>query len=281
MKKIKVTKRVHDKVPWYERPVLLFSAIAILLAGAGLLMAHLNRNVGSNSDPVLGTSNQADSTQVPQAGEVSGPGGWHLAAPHVLDAGGAIPQAASGEVLPPIYAETLVEAAHVRENLRRARDLQPWSSGAEAAYGCLPADSLVAAATGEALGSEIGGELTPGSECRSCCDFEIQRDGEGKLYLMAFVGLETAEAFGKAGPRMDLAPEPEGPEPPRWQFWKKRAAPEEFELRHGSRIVLYPDLSPEGTCAVVLPLDRLQFSAGRRVREGLGRPVEVLEASLL
>ncbi|MFH1144751.1 MAG: hypothetical protein V1774_09435 [Candidatus Eisenbacteria bacterium] len=279
MKKIKVTKRVHAKVPWYEQPAILFSVIAVLLVGAGLLMAHLYRGT-TEPDVILGGRERVDSTLVSNTGP--GAAGTAIAepAPHVLMLGDPFLEPAPGAVLPPLRAETLIEAAHVRERLRQARQLErhPESESElePGEYGCVSGDALLARLRGESA----GGRLELDSQCLSCCDFEVHCDRQGNTYLLAFIDLMTAEALAELGPGLDLAPAPQTPKSSFWQFWKKDRAPEGHALYHGSEILFYPDLNPEATSAVLLPFERIQATDLRRIRAGSGRPVEVLQARL-
>ena len=278
MKKIKVTKRVRAKTPWYERPPILFAVLAVLLAGAGLLMAYLSRGTGSSSR-ILGGRSQVDSTQVAQQAPAAGSDDWREQARHVLATTDALPAASPGAVLPPMRAETFADAGHVRTLLRQARDLHPAQEGGAGAYGCVPAVVLAAAQQTGRLTDPAWAETSMGPECKSCCDFELQRDQDGQLYLLGFVDLETAEALGALGPALDLSAVPPAETRRWWQIWKKKP-PERIVLRRGSRILLYPDLVPEGVCAVALPLRRLDIGGVQRIREGVGRPVEYLEAHL-
>ena len=62
MKKIKVTRTVHRKVPWYEKPKILFLAIAGALMVAGVLMAQITGMLREKS--YQGQEGSADSTLV-------------------------------------------------------------------------------------------------------------------------------------------------------------------------------------------------------------------------
>jgi len=290
LKKIKVTKRVRAKVPWYERPPLLFGAIAVLLAGAGLLMAHLNR--GSNSPEVLGTGERTDGTSAPAQGEPATD--WHAEAPDVLAAGAELPPASPGKLLPPVRIETLGEAARVRERFRKARELERlafdgdpsggapggrWLETDQPVWTCVPADSLLSAFSPSASEAAARAALVPSAECRPCCDFEVHRDRDGGLYLLAFVDLETAEALGGLAPDLALPPAPPAEESAGWQFWKRRQNSDRG-VWQGGRILLHPDLDPEAVCAVVLPAERLAVTGFESARAGISPATRILEARL-
>jgi len=273
VKKIKVTKRVRAKIPWYERPPLLFGALAILLGLGGLLMARVNWG-GGGKQSVLG-DNRADSTLVPGGQAVD----WHAQAPGVLELGDALPNPNAGEALPPVRVETLIEAPEARQLLRETRGLQPAKDGGAALYGCAPAVVLAAQQETGSVQQPDWAAKTLKAECESCCDFEIHRDSAGQLYLLGFVSLEVGEAIAEAGPRMDFpAPRPT-PQKKWWEIWKKKAAEEKIIAR-GSLIDIYPDLQPDQVCVVVLPLERVEIMSINRAREGVARPVEYLQVRL-
>ncbi|MCK4305795.1 MAG: hypothetical protein KAY24_16275, partial [Candidatus Eisenbacteria sp.] len=120
MKKIKVTRRVITKPPWYERPPLLFGAIAGLLIISGFVMAQLNSR-SAQQPTVLGTGGDDDSLSAPaESLETVG----HLPG-HVLASDAPWPPAVSGECLPPVEVETLKGAVALRARLRHARALEP------------------------------------------------------------------------------------------------------------------------------------------------------------
>ncbi|MCK4413762.1 MAG: hypothetical protein KAY32_09475 [Candidatus Eisenbacteria sp.] len=276
MKKIKVTKRVRVKVPWYERPPLLIGAIAIVLAVAGLLMAHLNRGTGSPG--VLGSSGGSDTTQAHPAQAVAVEQDTVLGA-HVLSLGEPFEAPDPGDLLPPIAAETLGDAADVRALLREVRHVSLGEVGPGGA-GFLEAGELVAASAAGRLIPEAWGDLPLGVEHRPWTDYELHRGEGGQIYLLAFVSVEVAEALGLLAPGLDLPPPEPQPEIPWWQFWKKAPEPEELVLYQGSEILLYPDLNPVATCAVALPVEHVALDGVRRVRAGLSHPVDAIEATL-
>jgi len=276
VKKIKVTKRVRAKVPWYERPPLLFGAISVALVGAGLLMAHLNR--GSGGPDVLGGPGGSDTTRVENAQpqveeEDTGIG------EHVFQLGERFETPRPGDLLPPMAAETLGEAAEVRARLREARQATLGGPGPGAA-GFLEAGELVAAAGAGRLHPEAWEELGLSRDHRPWSDYELHWGRGGQIYLVAFVAADVAEALGLRAPDLALPPPVPGSEVPWWQFWKKAAEPEQLVLYQGSAILLYPDLNPLATCAVALPVQRVSLEAVRQVRTGLSRPVSVIEATL-
>jgi hypothetical protein len=286
LKKIKVTRKAHQKAPWYEQPTLLFVAIGLTLVIGGVLMAHLNRG---SSDPttVLGTADGGDSVAVTP--ETALPE-ESVEAEHVLRFGSSLPTAESGQLLPPMSTETLTEAAEVRGLFRSARALQPLGRGegepgsgktsVTALFGFAEAGSVAAATAPGTAEGDLWNRLAVSPEQRPWSDFEIQRDEAGCVYVVAFVSQAVAEEFGVLGASLPLPPAVEEKHPPKWQFWKKRQEPERLVLRQGTEIVLYPDVSPEATCAIVLPFERITPVQVRNVYSGLPRRTEVLDVTL-
>jgi hypothetical protein len=280
LKKIKVTKRVATKVPWYEKPPLLFGAIAGLLLISGLVMAHLNSRT-AKPPVVLGPDSAGDSSVVAtlpsdDLGEAQA---------ELLTVADALPPAESGVSLPPVVLETLKDAVALRARFREARQLEaPPSAGETAAdrghYAFGPPEALLEAAAQAPAPTDLWAHMAFGAAERGPRDFEFHRDASGEAYIVAFVSREVGEALHARGPRLNLSPAPPVEAPPRWQFWRKAPEPEKLELFLESVIVLHPELSPEATCGVVLPLERLRPLRVREIRVGLTRPVDVLEVAL-
>ncbi len=291
VRKLKVTKRVAAAVPWYERPVLLFAVIGVALLGAGILMANItSRNARvpvalgpATGDAAPGAEAQPGQTDAQSAGqselkaEVVAPG-------PLLSPTAALPAIAPGQVAPPLAAETRQDAATARVRLREARGMAPAASqaeGAAAVFGDVAVDELVDKT------SQAGGDaarlwelLTFVTDVDRYTDIEVQRDAEGCVYVAGFVARDVAERLGALGPDMELGPAPVVVRPPAWQFWKKPPRPERLELYQGSVVAVYPDLSPEAECFVVLPLTRARPSGVRMPRAALERPLHVLEVTL-
>jgi hypothetical protein len=263
LKKIKVTRK-DKKLPWYERPVILFTAIGVVLAGLGLLMAYLN-GVASKKSLAADTVSAADTVQVP------------MAAPHVLEPGAAVPAIGTGELLPPLRTTTHADAGQARVAYRTARGIERAGEG-PATYGFI--DVKLIAGLGEAASPESWDRLPVSTEQRTWCDFEVARAAQGEAYLHAFVALDVAEALGALAPQLALAPSDPAAPPPAWQIWKKRPARAGVALWQGARIDLYPDLNPGAECLVALPVARLIPRGSRSARTGLATPVEILEVEL-
>ena len=51
-------------------------------------------------------------------------------------------------------------------------------------------------------------------------------------------------------------------------------------VRAGEQIALYPDPSPEATCALVLPFDRIATAAAREIAGGVARRTFVVDVTL-
>jgi len=280
VKKLKVTKRVEVKPPWYERPPLLFGAIAIVLLASGILMANVTSRTTKRSTQALGqgTDTPTATTQTPGAAPAGS-----AATGHVLDPAAPLPPLAAGECGPPLAAETRQAAVVVRTRLREARALGALTveGGREGAiFAHVAVENLVAQATQARDAAQLWDrlELHPGFD--PLTDIELQRDGEGRLYVAGFVSRQVGDALGALGPGLPLTPAPPVRKPPAWQFWKKPAPAGAFELHQGSVVTVYPDLNPEAACFVVLPLERARPTTMRTVRAALERPQHVLEVTL-
>lgn len=266
MKKIKVT-RATRKVPWYEKPYLLFPAIGLALVGLGLLMAHLS---GLAREKTL----EAETVHALPAAQQAA-----QATPHVLEPGSPLPPAGPGELLPPLKAGTRAEAEAAREACRRARGIERAGQG-PGGYGFVDAQRIAAAAAG--LGAEparVWSGLPLSPQQRTWCDYELQQSAGGETILVAFVPVELAEALGALAPALEL-PEPDPDAAPGWQFWRKKDEGEAARLHRGSRIELYPDVNPGAECLVALPAERIVPRGARSAHTGLSTPVEVLEVEL-
>jgi hypothetical protein len=281
VRKLKVTKRVADKVPWYERPVLLFSAIGVLLLGAGILMANVtSRN--ARVPQALGPSSGGATSATPAPGQVDGQAGV-VASRILLPPTAALPPLTSGQCAPPLAAETRQEAVTARTRLREARglaQLTPQAVPGTAAFGDAAVDELVTQAAQAGSPAQIWERLTFKADADRFTDIEVQRDAEGCVYVAGFVARDVGEALGALGPDLELGPAPVVAKPPAWQFWRKSPKPEKLELYQGSVVAIYPDLSPEAECFVVLPLTRARPSGVRTARAALERPLHVLEVTL-
>jgi hypothetical protein len=280
VRKLKVTKRVAAKVPWYEKPVLLFGAIAVILLGAGILMANVTSR-SARAPAALGpgagggTASPATTPSGPQA-EVVPPG-------TLLNPTAALPPIASCQCAPPLAAETRQDAVAARTRLREARGLAPRApedGPGVAVFSNVAVDELVAHASQTGSPAQLWDRLTFKSEADPYTDIELQRDAEGCVYVAGFVSRDIAEALGALGPDLVLGPAPLVEKPPIWQFWKKPPKPEKIVLYQGSVVAIYPDLSPEAECYVVLPLTRARPSGVRTPRAALERPLHVLEVTL-
>ena len=275
MARIRVTRRTHIKKPWYERPALLFIALAVALGLGGILMAHL---FNTRRTAVLGGSGGghvgADSAGVPTTTAAAPTEPLEL--PGVLAPGDAFPAASAGMVLPPMRVGMLGEDAAARAALRAARHLGPVGSG-EGVFAFAEGAKLVdAGVTGAAIAWDA---LPLRAEQRGFCDFEVHRGADGSVYLVGFVAGNVAQAIARLGPGLVL-PATGGEASPKWQVWKRRGGSQEAVLHQGAEIVLFPDLGPEATCIVALPLERLRPLRVRRVDIGLPKPAEAIEVAL-
>jgi hypothetical protein len=264
MAKIKVTRRTHIRKPWYERPAVLFAALAVALILGGLLLARLfSARQPEAFAPTLGgtptpaAQETAPSPATPPSDELGG----------VLPAGSPLPASTPGAVLPPVRVLTHAEAAAARRALRQASSASP-ESGARFVEGAKLAG--LASLTWDALPLR--------EEGRAFCDFEVLREAGGSGTLVGFVTLDEGKALADLGPSFALPAE--GDEPPGWQIWRRRDTSGRVRLHAGSRITFYPDLDPVATCIVALPLERLRPLRMRRADVGLAQPVEALEIEL-
>jgi len=260
--KPRVTRRTHVKKPWYERPVLLFVVLAVVLIVAGIFisrffMGRRQASIALGAEADSAAARAAAGTAEPVAVDLTG----------LIAVGAALPAAAPGAILPPIYAATLPEGAEARRELRSARE-------AEGGYAFVEGARLIEAAT---TGMPAWEALPLRDSQRAFCDFEVQRETGGAGYLIGFVDLDAAKALASLGPSLALPPA--APAAPSWQVWKKKGAGR-LELRVGSEILLYPDVAPEASCAIGLPLERVRPLRLRRVEGGLANPVEALEVAL-
>jgi len=266
--KPRVTRRVHVKKPWYERPWLLFGALVIALGIGGFAISRLMS--GGRGVATIGGPAATDATT--EAPATSAPA---VPAPSptedltgILHAGDPLPAAEPGMVLPPIRVETTAEAAEARRALRQAL------AGATPAF--VEGAKLVGASAGGA--TPTWDALPRRNEQRAFCDFEVSRAADGSACLIGFVSVDVARALAALGPSFTYPPA--GQEPPGWQIWKKRGDGERIVLRAGSPVTLFPDLSPAATCIAELPLQHLQLLRVRRTETGLAQPAEALEATL-
>ncbi len=288
VRKLKVTKRVAAKPPWYERPPLLFGAIGAVLLVSGILMANLTSRTARNA----GALGQATHTPAATPGAEASPGATQTPAStppgstdpgHLLDPSAPLPPIAAGECGPPLAADTRHTAALARTRMREARSLGALTAdgGREGAlFAHVAVENLVTRATQGASPAQLWEslELHPGFD--PLTDIELQRDAEGHLYVAGFVSRQVGDALGALGPGLPLTPAPPVTKAPAWQFWKRSGPAGAFELHQGSVISIYPDLNPEAECYVVLPLDRARPTAVRTVRAALERPQYVLEVAL-
>ncbi len=274
VRKVKVTKKVAAKVPWYERPPLLFGAIAAVLLVSGILMAHLTSRTTSSTQSVLGGDAGGDSL-APVVADTA-------AREHLLTVKDDIPAVGTGELLPPLMVETLQDAATARHLTRDVRGLESFAdaAGATGVFGFVAADNLLDAFQehGEAAG--FWDRLPLHAQFDPDRDIEVHRDDLGAIYLAGFVAEEVGEALGTLGPTLPLPPAPEVETPPAWQFWKKRSPPETTTLYEGKVVSLHTVLNPEAKCFVVLPLQRARPEAVRTIRAAMEKPRQVLQVAL-
>jgi hypothetical protein len=275
-KKIKVTKREAAKKPWYERPVLLFGVIAALLIIGGVLMAHLYRR-SSGPPVVLGTADSDSAAVVAVAAEEL-PAGAPVS--HVLTLGTPLPEAQPGHLLPPLRVETLADGPAARSTYRAARDLSP-PGAAGPVFGFVDAREAAAALSGESGATRAGlvEHLKPAGADRNWLEFEVQQDVANEIYLLGYVAPDVAEQFGVLGDGLSLPPAVAEKRPPKWQFWRKRDAGP-VVVRAGATITLYPDPSPEATCALVLPFDHIATATAREIVGGVARRTIVMDVTL-
>jgi hypothetical protein len=272
--RIRVTRRTHIKKPWYERPALLFIALALALGLGGVLMAHL---FNTRRTAVLGGGGGLAGTDSAGVSTASAPAPTEPTdLPGVLTPGATMPSARPGMVYPPMLVGTLGEDAAARGVLRKVRYLGPVGSG-EGAFAFVEGAKLIDAG---ATGTGIRWDALPlRTEQRGFCDFEVHREAGGTVYLVGFVTGKVAQAIAALGPGLVL-PAAGGEAIPKWQFWRGRGAADEVALRQGSEIAVFPDLGPEATCIVALPMERLRPLRVRRVEMGLPKPAEVIEVAL-
>jgi hypothetical protein len=266
--KPRVTRRTHVKKPWYERPWLLFIALILALGIGGVLISRLMS--GGRGVATLGGPPATDATTAAPATPAPAPPAATVTEDltGVLLAGDPLPAVPPGMVFPPIQVETTAEAAEARRALRQA------GSGAVPAF--VEGAKLVEASAGGA--APTWDALPRRDEPRAFCDFEVSRSADGSASVIGFVSVEVARALAALGPSFTYPPA--GQEPPAWQVWKRRGDGERLVLRAGSPVTLCPDLSPEATCIVELPLRHLQPRSIRRVQTGRAQPAEVIEATL-
>lgn len=295
-KKIKVTKREAAKVPWYERPVLLFGVIAAVLAVGGVLMAYVYRQ-SSGPTTVFGGAEGDSLAVATAAGEAAGDGTSSAdslrssasqrqdsasqgSESHVLAVRTMLPPAAPGHLLPPLHIETLADGSAARSAYRAARDLSPPGAPGPV-YGFIAASELATALSAEASGARAAliEQLAPAEPDRNWVEFEVQRDSAGKIYVLGYVSTEVAEQFGALGAALSLPPAVAEEAPPKWQFWKKHESGP-VVVRAGATISLNPDPSPGATCALVLPFDRIARAAAREIIGGVARRTVVVDVVL-
>ncbi len=281
MKKVKVTKKTRVKTPWYERPPLLFGAIALVLLLGGILMAQLQSRSGDQTPLGAVPDSLAEDASAAAGGPGTSGGGdaKDQRAEFLLDLDDPLPDPATGGMLPPLVAVTLPDAATAREKLREARDLAPVEQTGSLDAGHYGFADLGAWPQEEAATPVAWPELEaapePGYE-----GIELHRDAEGAFYVMGFVSEELAGALGEQAPSLDLAPMPEEARIPKWQFWRKAPEPERLVLYQGSTIRVYPDIQPEATCAIALPAERI--AAARAVEHAIPgtHSIKILEMDL-
>jgi hypothetical protein len=265
LKKIKVTRTVHKKVPWYEKPTLLFVVIASALLVLGILLARVTGKAGEKnlrSEIVLAEA------AAPAAGT-----------DHVVDLGTPLPTTAPDGLLPPIRVRTRSDAQQARALVRAARQgSEPDASPGE--HGYIDGRRLAELAKQGTLSPQAWAALPLTGTQREWCDFEVLRGATGEGVLLAFVAPDVAEALGTLGADFALPPRDPIANPPWWKIWKKRPKAVGIVLRQGSRIDLYPDVDPNADCLVALPVARLAPRAARSVNTGLASPVDVLEVEL-
>lgn len=273
-KKIKVTKRAAAKTPWYERQILLFGVLAILLAIGGVVVAHLYIRSGNLANVLGSGTAPVDSAATTPAQPPSTP----QPPSHVLAASDPLTRVAPGQLLPPVRVSTLGETQLVRREFRVARDLGPVGASGyagEFAY----ADAAGIADAVKALPNDVWAALPLLKEQRSWKDFEVQRDATGRVYVVGFVSVDVAEQIGALGPDMTLPPPATEVSTPGWQIWKKRGE-KALVVRQGTTIALYPDPSPDQTVAIVLPFDRIASVTSLEVPGGVARRTETLDVTL-
>jgi hypothetical protein len=265
LKKIKVTRTVHKKVPWYEKPTLLFVVIGGCLLVLGILLARVTGKAGENT---LRSEVVIAEAAAPAPGMA-----------HVVELGAALPATEPGGLLPPIRVRTRIDAQQARALVRAARQGSE-TGAAPGEHGSVDGRHLVELAKQGTLSAQAWAQLPLTQTQREWCDFEILRGATGDAVLLAFVAPDVAEAIGTLGADFALTPFDPVATPPWWQIWKKRPKTTGIVLRQGSRIELYPDIDPNADCLVELPVVRLEPRAARSVNTGLASPVDVLEVEL-
>jgi len=277
LKKIKVTKRVATKVPWYEKPPLLFSAIAALLLIAGIAMGRFNAK--SPDTTMLGKTG-ADSTQAVITLVENVDAIIEQEYETLLSADA--PFSTNNEAVDPRRVKTLGDAADYRERMREYFHLAPVDQADSRSGGCfgfIAAENLCpASSAGEVVSSIEISQLA--SEFDPYTDFEVHRHQTEQMTLVAFIGKDDAVALARCGISMELPSPPPIEDIPKWQFWRKQDPPERGRLYAGSEITLYGDLRPEAMCACALPLSRLKLSEVAVLKSGVERPVHVLKATV-
>jgi len=284
LKKIKVTKQVRKKVPWYEKPTHLFLAIIGLLVVAGVLMARCSGEARKRALEAQVVAADTTAAQRDSLEEV-------MAFEHLLRPGDPLPAAQPGTLLPPIRVETRPEAEAARAALRRARGLRGPAEAGEAAqtapgaeragrYGFVDEALILERSDGERFPGDRATPLPLSDEQRPWGDFELHVTTAGERYLIAFVAPRVAEALASYGPRLELPAREEAAEPPWWQFWKSRDTEGALALYPGARIELYPSVAAGADCIVALPVARIVPLERREVRAGLAAPLEVMVVEL-
>jgi len=183
--KPRVTRRVHVKKPWYERPSLLFAALIVALGIGGILVARLMSG-GRGIQTLGGPSAPSATTEAPATPAPESPAPAETEdLTGILGVGDPVPPAEPGTVLPPIRVETVAEAAAARRALRQAL------AGSTSAF--VEGARLVEASAGGA--TPTWDALPRRSQQRAFCDFEVSRAADGSTSLIGFVSVEAARAL--------------------------------------------------------------------------------------
>ncbi len=277
MKKVKVTKKTRTTTPWYERPPLLFGAIAVVLLVGGILMAQLQSR-GADQTPLGATPDSLLAAQAAAAADAALEQDDGSAC--ILDLDSPLPEVSAGQLLPPLSAETIPDAARAREILRGARGLTAVEAADlpvkldEGTFGFVALELL---STDDS--SPAWGEL-PAQAASLREGLELHRDARGGMYLVGFVGRRIANLLGERGPDLSFEPMPEEAQPPWWQFWKKAPPADPPVLYAGSKITIYPDIQPEATCALVLPAQHVAVCEVKERGIPGARPIKIVEVTL-
>jgi hypothetical protein len=279
VKKIKVTKQVAAKVPWYEKPPILFTVIAGVLLVAGVLMGKFTTRAPDTS--MLGAG-AADSTLTVAAATAAEKAKldseFNTLISIVVDQEFPPADCLRLSDLGPIRVSTLNDAAWLRESIRSHLGLPPIGQAAQSiGYGFVAVSSFAAAADAPE-GERVDWASTPTDNDFDCYgDFEVYRTAAGESYLLGFVSKEAAVAINRTDQLTNLNPVPETPEIPAWKFWRKPPPPDPLNMYPGAEFLIYPDLRPDAPAAFLIHTHTLEYGEMVTVRDGVSHPVQALQ----